>query len=37
MIVNAGPVEQHEDNYIRPNADLETRLPTRSNKHLKCM
>ena len=37
MIVNTGPVEQHEDDYIRPNADLETRLPIRSNEHIKCM
>ena len=37
MIVNTGPVEQHEDDYIRPNTDLETRLPIRSNEHLKCM
>ena len=25
MIVNTVPVEQHEDDYIRPNADLETK------------
>ena len=37
MIVNIGPVGQHEDDYIRPNADLETRLQIRSNEHLKCM
>ena len=37
MIVNTGPVEQHEDDYIRLNADLETRLQIRSNEHLKCM
>ena len=37
MIVNTGPVEQHEDDYIRPNTDLETRLPIRSNEHIKCM
>ena len=37
MIVNTVPVKQHEDDYIRPNADLETRLQIRSNEHLKCM
>ena len=31
------PVKQHEDDYVRPNADLETRLQIRSNEHLKCM
>ena len=30
-------MEQHEDDYIRPNADLETRPQIRSNEHLKCM
>ena len=29
MIVNTVPVKQHEDDYIRPNADLETRLQIR--------
>ena len=37
MIVNTVPVKQHEDDYIRANADLETRLQIRSNEHLKCM
>ena len=37
MIVNTGPVQQHEDDYIRPNADLETILQIRSNEHIKCM
>ena len=37
MIVNTVPVEQHEDGYIRPNADLKTRLQITSNEHLKCM
>ena len=37
MIVNTVPVKQHEDDYIRLTADLETRLPIRSNEHLNCM
>ena len=37
MNVNTVSMEQHEDDYIRPNADLETRLQIRSNEHLKCM
>ena len=37
MIVNTVSMEQHEDDYIRPNADLETRLQIRSNEHLRCM
>ena len=37
MIVNTVPVKQHEEDYIRPNADLETRLQIRSNEHLKCV
>ena len=30
-------MKQHEDDYIRPNADLQTRLQIRSSEHLKCM
>ena len=37
MIVNTVPVKQYKDDYIRPNADLETKLQIRSNEHLKCM
>ena len=37
MTVNTVSVEQHEDDYIRPNADSKTRPQIRSNEHLKCM
>ena len=37
MIINTVSMEQHEDEYIRPNAGLETRLQIRSNEHLKCI
>ena len=37
MTVSTVPVKHNEDDYIRPNADLETRLQIRSNEHLKCM
>ena len=30
-------VEQDGDDYIRPNADLETKPPTRSEEQPKCM
>ena len=37
MIVNIVPIEQHENDYIRPNANLGTILEIRSNEYLKCM
>ena len=37
MNVNTVSVEQHEDDYIRPNADLETRPQIRCNEYLKCI
>ena len=37
MMINTVSMEQHEDDYIRPNADLDTRLQIKSNEHLKCM
>ena len=35
--VNTVSMEQHGNDYIRPNADLETRPLIRSKKQLKCM
>ena len=37
MNINTVSVEQHEDNYIRPDADLETRPQIRRKEQLKCM
>ena len=37
MNVNTVPMEQHGDDFIRPNADLEMRPQIRSNEQLKCM
>ena len=37
MNVDTVSVEQHGDDYIRPNAELEMRPQIRSNQQLKCM
>ena len=37
MNVNTVSVEQHSDDYIRPNVDLEMRPHIRSKAQLKCM
>ena len=37
MNINTVSMEQHGDDYIRPNADLEMRPQIRSKAQLKCM
>ena len=37
MNINKVSMEQHGDDYIRPNADLETRPHIRSKAQLKCL
>ena len=37
MTINTVPMEQHGDDYIRPNGDLEMRPQISSKAQLKCM